>query len=131
MSGYPGASVPWCQNFVNASAYVGSRKRIKPIWFGGYTVSVVDMADRGEHGLKRISLAEARPGDWLYFNWPGGDSVDHVGLFMHRDGDTIHTIEGNTSPEGSGGSDANGGGVFRRTRHKGLIAAVVRPPFRS
>lgn len=131
LSGYPGASVPWCQNFVNASAYVGSRKRIKPIWFGGYTVSVVEQANNGEHGLKRISLEEARPGDWCYFNFPGGESVDHVGLFMHREGNTVYTIEGNTSPEGSGGSDANGGGVFRRTRHKSLIAAVVRPPFRS
>jgi hypothetical protein len=130
LSGYPGGGVAWCQCFANASAYVGSKKRINPAWFGGYTVAVVDMADRGEHGLKRISLDEARPGDWVYFNWPGGDSVDHVGLFMHRDGDTVYTIEGNTS-SGNSGSQSNGGGVFRRTRDRSLIAAVVRPPFRS
>lgn len=131
LSGYPGGGVPWCQCFVNASAYVGSRKRIKPIWFGGYTVSVVEMADNGEHGLKRIKLAEARPGDWVYFNFPGGESVDHVGLFMHDNGDgTIGTIEGNTSA-GESGSQSNGGGVFRRTRPKSYVAAVVRPPFKS
>jgi hypothetical protein len=130
MSGYPGGGVPWCQCFVNASAYVGTRKRLNPATIGGYTVSVVEMADNGEHGLKRISLNEARPGDWLYFNFPGGESVDHVGLFMSRDGDTVFTIEGNTS-SGNSGSQSNGGGVFRRERDRSLIAAVVRPPFKS
>jgi len=131
MSGYPGGGVAWCQCFVNASAYVGSRKRIKPIWFGGYTVSVVEQANNGEHGLKRITLQAARPGDWIYFNFPGGESVDHVGLFMHSNFDgTISTIEGNTS-SGNSGSQSNGGGVFRRTRDRSLIAAVVRPPFKS
>ena len=130
MSGYPGGGVPWCQCFVNASAYVGTRKRLNPATIGGYTVSVVEMANNGEHGLKRISLNEARPGDWLYFNFPGGESVDHVGLFMSRDGDTVFTIEGNTS-SGNSGSQSNGGGVFRRERDRSLIAAVVRPPFKS
>lgn len=130
MSGYPGGGVPWCQCFVNASAYVGTRKRLNPALIGGYTVSVVEMANNGEHGLKRISLNEARPGDWLYFNFPGGESVDHVGLFMSRDGDTVFTIEGNTS-SGNSGSQSNGGGVFRRERDRSLIAAVVRPPFKS
>lgn len=134
LSGIPGGGCAWCQTFVNASAYVGvgrNRKRLNPAALGGYTVSVVDMADRGEHGLKRISLEAARPGDWLYFNWPGGDSVDHVGLFMSRNGSTVYTLEGNTSAEGASGSQSNGGGVFRRTRDRSLIAAVVRPPFRT
>lgn len=131
LSGYPGAGVPWCQNFANASAYVGTGKRFKPSQVGGYTVSVVELARNGEHGLRLVSLDAARPGDWVYFNFPGGDSVDHVGLFMHRDGNTVYTIEGNTSPEGSGGSDSNGGGVFRRSRNQSLIAHVVCPPFKN
>ena len=130
LSGYPGGGVPWCQCFVNASAYVGTRKRLNPASFGGYTVGVLEMADRHEHGLKRISLEAARPGDWVYFNWPGGDSVDHVGLFLSREGSTVHTLEGNTS-SGNSGSQSNGGGVFKRTRDRSLIAAVVRPPFKS
>lgn len=131
MSGYPGGGVPWCQCFVNASAFVGTKGRVKPIWFGGYTPSVVEMANNGDHGLKRISLDAARPGDWLYFNFPGGESVDHVGLYMGKNADgSIMTIEGNTS-SGNSGSQSNGGGVFRRTRDRSLIAAVVRPPFKS
>ena len=137
LSGYPGeGGVPWCQCFVNASAYVGmgrNRNRFNPAAIGGYTVSVVDMADNGEHGLKRISLDAARPGDWVFFNFPGGESVDHVGLFMHanKGEGTISTIEGNTSAEGASGSQSNGGGVFRRTRSTSLVAAVVRVPYRS
>jgi len=133
LSGYPGGGVAWCQCFVNASAYVGSRKRIKPNWFAGYTPSVVEMANSGEHGLKRVKLPDARPGDWLYFKFPGvsSDFCDHVGLFMHDNHDgTISTIEGNTS-SGNSGSQSNGGGVFRRTRDKSLVVAVVRPPFKS
>jgi len=129
MSGYPGGGVPWCQCFVNASAYVGTRKRLNPAMIGGYTVSVVEMAENGEHGLKRISLEEARPGDWVFFDFDGG-GVDHVGLFMSRNGRTVFTIEGNTS-SGNSGSQSNGGGVFRRERDRSLIAAVVRPPFKS
>ena len=127
MSGYPGSSVPWCQNFVNASAYVGSRKRIKPIWFGGYTVGVVEQARNSEHGLKKISLEEARPGDWVYFDFDGG-GVDHVGMFLSRDGSTVYTIEGNTSVAGS---QSNGGGVYRKSRDRSLISATVRVPFKS
>lgn len=130
MSSYPGGGVAWCQCFVNASAYVGSRRRIKPSWFGGYTPSVVEMANNGEHGLKRIKLEDARPGDWVYFDFPGGESTDHVGIFIRRSGDTVYTIEGNTS-SGNNGSQSNGGGVFKRQRDRSLISATVRVPFKS
>lgn len=133
LSGYPDAGVAWCQCFVNASAHAGSRGRIKPSWFGGYTPSVVSMANSRQHGLVKVPLGAAQPGDWVYFKFPGvsTDLCDHVGLFVADHGSTISTIEGNTSPEGSNGSQSNGGGCFRRIRSKSLVVAVVRPPFRS
>lgn len=131
-SGYPGGGVPWCQCFASYSAQVGTRGRLKAAWFGGYTVGVVSMARAGERGLRLIKLEAARPGDWIEFNFPGGESVDHVGVFLSYDrtNGTVTCIEGNTSP-GSGGSQANGGGAYKRTRDIGLVGAVVQVPFKS
>ena len=120
---------PWCQCFASYSAQVGSKGRLKARWFGGYTVGVVNMARRGERDLKLISLREARPGDWIEFNFPGGEFVDHVGVFLRASNGTVTCIEGNTS-SGDGGSQANGGGCFTRTRPISQVGAVVRVPFK-
>jgi hypothetical protein len=131
LAGYPGGGVAWCQVFADASAHAGSRGRIKPSWFAGYTPSVVQMAKDGEHGLKKISMAEARPGDWVYYKFPGvsSDICDHVGVFVSQTADHVITIEGNTSQ--GDGSQNNGGMVCKRSRSKSLVAAVVRVPFKS
>ena len=129
-AGYPGGGVSWCQCFADQVAKQGSNGRIKPIWFGGYTVGVVNQATRGEHGLKRIHLGEARPGDWIYLSFgESSDFCDHVEVFLSDNGDSVNTIGGNTSA--SDGSQSNGGGVFKKTRSKGLIVATVHVPFNS
>jgi len=130
-AGFPGGGVAWCQVFCDQSAKQGTNGRMKPSWFGGYTVSVVDQANAGEHGLKRVHLSDARPGDWVYFKFPGESSefCDHVGIFLADQGSTIRTCEGNTSA--ADGSQSNGGGVFLKSRSKSLVAAVVRVPYRS
>jgi hypothetical protein len=131
MAGYPGGGVAWCQIFADASAHAGSRGRLKPIWFSGYTPSVVEMARNGEHGLKKISLAEARPGDWVFYKFPGisNEICDHVGVFVSQSEDSVTTIEGNTSQ--GDGSQNNGGKVCKRSRPKSVVAAVVKVPFKS
>jgi cell wall-associated NlpC family hydrolase len=57
-------------------------------------------------------------GDIVFFDFPGGDKVDHVGIILKDNGDgTVTTIEGNTSPEKKPtGSQANGGEVAIRIR---------------
>lgn len=64
-----------------------------------------------------------RPGDLVFFQFDKDAASDHIGIIEKDNGDTISTIEGNTSPN----SDANGGAVMRRTRKKSLIMAVARP----
>jgi hypothetical protein len=124
---------PWCQCMASYSAQVGTRGRLKAAWYGGYTVSVVNMARNGQRGLAIVSLKDARPGDWVFFNFnPGGDPVEHVGIFLSYDkaNGTVTCVEGNTS-SGSGGSQDNGGGCFKRTRSASLVPAVVRVPFHN
>lgn len=64
-----------------------------------------------------------RPGAVVFFDFPndGVDRISHVGLVeaVNRDG-SIVTIEGNT-PAGTGGSQRDGGGVWRRTRKAGVV----------
>lgn len=124
---------PWCQCFASYSAQVGSKSRLKASWYGGYTVGVVNMARQGTHGLQLTTLRSAKPGDWVEWNFPGGESVDHVGVFLRYDAANglVTNIEGNTSPQNGSGSQANGGGCYIRTRPAGLVGAVVRVPFRD
>lgn len=63
--------------------------------------------------------AKAKPQPlWVAFmDFPGGDRVDHVGWVIKDNGDgTVTTIEGNTTPDGKTGSQANGGEVCIKIR---------------
>lgn len=66
-----------------------------------------------------------RPGDLVFFQFDKDAASDHIGIIEKDNGDTISTIEGNTSTS----SDDNGGTVMRRTRKKSLIMAVARPKY--
>ena len=66
-----------------------------------------------------------RPGDVIFFNFAGAASAAHVGLCESWDGDYITTVDGNTGT----GSEANGGAVLRRRRHKKYIVGAYRPRY--
>lgn len=122
--GEPGYA--WCQYFCDAGLLVGGGVQLQ----SGYTPEVVQWAKKKKHGLKISSLVHARPGDFIYFKFPGvsSDPCDHVGLFLSQGNDTITCVEGNTS-SGNSGSQQNGGGVFKRTRDKSIVAYVVSPTY--
>lgn len=82
---------------------------------------------RAGHG-GRVSKSEAAPGDVLVFDWNWNTaSTNHVGILEKRlSGSRFQTIEFNTSP-GSGGSQGNGGGVYRRVRKHSQVRHVIRP----
>ena len=116
---------PWC-GFACIAAYKYGAGRELPDGTV-YTPNIVNWARSGRH-FKAVPPGEAKPGDLVVFDFPGGDpSADHVGLALGpaRAG-VIPTVEGNTSPSDAG-SQANGGGVFKRSRPIGLIAVVARP----
>lgn len=116
---------PWCQYFANRVMVAGGLPQMKD----GYTPDFIAMARRGDYGLKLVSLDNRRPGDLLYYKWPGVSSAtcDHVGVLVNVNQD----VEGNTSP-GRAGSQNNGGGVYLRdldSQRRPFIVAVVRPPY--
>lgn len=119
---------PWCQAFANAGVFIGTARKVQ--LKSCYTPQVVDWARNREHGLRIVSSSEAAPGDLVYFKFPGisSDFCDHVGILESKGRGVVNTIEGNTS-RGNGGSQNNGGGVFRRSRPLSVVVAIVRPPY--
>lgn len=77
-------------------------------------------------GWKSVKTSQTRPGDVVFFTWPGTTSrIDHVGLVegKHSDGRLI-TLEGNTTlPNGNDG-------VARKLRAHNCIAAIIRPSYK-
>jgi peptidoglycan hydrolase-like protein with peptidoglycan-binding domain len=73
----------------------------------------------------QIVTGNYKPGDLVFFQFDSDDASDHIGIIERDNGDTVVTIEGNTSA----GNDSNGGEVMRRTRKKSLIMAVARPAY--
>lgn len=90
------------------------------------TVAILNRARRHDK-FRPVSPENAQPGDLVVFNFAGGAPAEHVGLARGpmRNG-MIPTVEGNTSP-GTGGSQNNGGGIYKRSRPIGLVAVVARP----
>lgn len=69
------------------------------------------------HGLWDESGHYA-PGDIVLYDFDGHGVAGHTGIVVADDGRHLTTVEGNTSP-GTGGSQANGGGVYLRHRPHG------------
>ena len=96
---------------------------------GGKTASCSQLYAYHQGKGQAISVGSIRAGDIVFFDFSGRKaSTDHVGIVESVNGDTVVTIEGNTS-SGSGGSQANGDGVYRRNRSKKYISRAYRPAY--
>ena len=117
--------VPWCAIWVG-DVYQRNghdlRAELTPEW--AYTPAGLAAGRRAGWAVRH---QDARPGDIVFFNFPGGEAVDHVGIVESDLGGVLRTIEGNTSP--GDGSQADGGGVWRRQRDWSLVAGVLSPPY--
>lgn len=104
---------PWCGSFVMwCAAKVGLKIPncvYTPAGVAGF---------QGKGQWFNAATSKPKPGDIAFFDFPGGEKVDHVGIVVKDNGDgTVTTIEGNTSPEKKAkGSQANGGEVCVRIR---------------
>lgn len=102
----PGPYAYWCGSFVHAALKAGGLDF--PDWIR-YTPSIYTYAQQRKYGLSLVTADKAQPGDLILYDFDGG-GIDHVGLYIGQG----ETVEGNTSP-GTGGSQNNGGGVYKRT----------------
>lgn len=125
--------VAWCAMFVSyVFAHAGAPEILKGAQTakGSAQVSKIK-AHLKKKGAKQIKPADAIAGDVVIFDFPGGYETDHVGFIRAKSNAAkkqIFTVEGNTS-SGAGGSQANGGGVYKRTRPFGTVESIWRPNY--
>ena len=102
-------SLPWCGFFVMWCAkQVGLKIPdcvYTPAGASGF---------QGKGLWSNAATSKPAPGDIVFFNFPAGESVDHVGIVVKDNLDgTVVTVEGNTSESGS---QSNGGEVLMKVR---------------
>lgn len=121
------SGVPYCAMFVS---YCLNWAGIEAAGLPGSYVPWILSANSDAGRL--VANEDAQPGDLVMFDWQGDGVADHIGIVEenHADEGWMQTIEGNTSP-GSGGSQSNGGGVYRRARNYNSIIGVARPYYET
>ena len=117
-----GASYPWCCAFVCWVFYMAGQLQLLRKT-GGCTTLMNWFKSKG----RLIPAKEAKPGDFVFYQFDKDAYADHVGIVEKRTSTGIVAIEGNTSVT----SQDNGGAVMRRTRRWSCIMAVARPDYES
>lgn len=104
--------LPWCGSFVNWAAMTSGIKIPNTV----YTPAGV----QGFKNLKKwvpVKGNKPQAGWVVFFDFPGGADIDHVGWVLKDNGDgTCITIEGNTTADGKKGSQSNGGECVKKLR---------------
>jgi hypothetical protein len=116
---------PWCNTFISAIFIQAGIRDAIPI-----TASCAATLAWGVKHKRLIQIDKAKRGDLLIFDFSKSGQSEHIGLAI-QDYDlmtnTIKTIEGNTGEK----SQANGEGVYKKTRSKDFIKAVIRPLYET
>ena len=78
------------------------------------------------------ALKKYKAGDCVDFDFGNYDAYRrHTGLVEKVEGNYVICIEGNTSPDGSKGSQSNGGMVCRKKRYYTQICSCARPKYEA
>lgn len=129
--GKTGMAVPWCGVFVTKVIYDAGM--IGTTW-GSLNTARKSVAE-GVRNYKTLAKRQNRwitsgykRGDIVLFDWQSNGGYDHIAVIESVNGNTITTIEGNTSdPAGIQIGDV---GVYRKTRTvDGQVLGAYRPPY--
>jgi murein DD-endopeptidase MepM/ murein hydrolase activator NlpD len=125
---------PWCASFVS---YIFQKSGSANVVRNTQTAKGFVGCTAGINGLKKkgfepVKVTEALPGDIIFFDWERDKDPDHVGIVLKTNPKkkTITCYEGNTT-NGMGGSQSNGGGVFKRDRRYDQVHVVIRPKYKG
>lgn len=126
--------VYWCVQFLwDCFDRAGERMAF---FGGGKTASCGTLLRWYEEQGLTVPVSEAQAGDIAIENFTGKKvkgklDTEHCGLIWKRDGNSLYTYEGNTTP-GDGDPEAqyNGGCVASKIRLPKNIVAVCRPQYK-
>ena len=112
---------PWCGAFVAAALRAAGLVVPREIV---WTPTLLEWARTGQHGFSWRAWEDRASGDLVLFSFAKSEwEANHVGLL---DLDRRHTIEGNTTSNGSD-DEAAGGVVARRDRNGRGVVGCARP----
>ena len=107
--------LPWCGSFVNWTANEAGVKVPNTV----YTPAGV-AAFKKMNKWVPVKGNKPKAGWVVYFDFPGGRDIDHVGWIIKDNGDgTAWCGEGNTTPDKKKGSQSNGGEACLKLRAYG------------
>lgn len=107
--------LPWCGSFIMWTANQAGVKVPNTVYTPGGVAAFKKM-----NKWIPVGKAKPQPGWVVYFNFPGGADIDHVGWIIKDNGDgTAWCGEGNTTPDKKKGSQANGGEACLKLRAYG------------
>lgn len=107
--------LPWCGSFVMWTAAQAGIKVPNTV----YTPAGVEAFKKMNKWVP-VKGNKPKSGWVVYFDFPGGRDIDHVGWILKDNGDgTCWTAEGNTSADGKSGSQSNGGEACKKLRAYG------------
>lgn len=115
-------NVAWCGLFCTYCYWIGAAIALPNTNKGKKGLAYVPSAHKM---LDKLGVLTKEPqiGDLVMFDFPGGVSDDHIGIF-HKwiDKDRFYCIEGNTSQKGH---QSNGGAVEYQIRNKSLVSCFA------
>ena len=118
-TGVGSINAQWCQAFVDwcfITAYgLEDAKKLIYVWTN-YTPTGSDAFKKRGRYIKRGKGTPKR-GDVIYFYSSSKGRIGHVGIVYKVSGNTVYTIEGNTS--GASSLITNGGGVRKKSYNMG------------
>jgi peptidoglycan hydrolase-like protein with peptidoglycan-binding domain len=107
--------LPWCGSFCMWTANQAGVKIPNTV----YTPAGVEAFKKMNKWVP-VKGNKPKAGWVVYFDFPGGRDIDHVGWVIKDNGDgTCWTAEGNTSADGKKGSQSNGGEACKKLRAYG------------
>lgn len=117
---------PWCVMFL---WWVFSQADLSTLFYGGKKIASCSAVMNYAKGCGRWITSGYQPGDLVIFDFTGKKTAtNHIGIVESVSGNTLTTIEGNTSA-GTSGSQSNGDGVYRRKRNISLVVGAYRPGY--
>lgn len=88
------------------------------------------MKKNRSRSARKAALKKYKEGDCVDFDFGAMDAYRrHTGLVDHVAGEFVYCVEGNTTPDGKSGSQANGGCVAMKKRHYSAICSCARPKY--
>lgn len=123
---------PWCVMFI---WWIFNHAGAGSLFYGGNKVALCSTLYNHHNSLGQAvgtTGSALRAGDIVFFDFSGKKrDTNHVGIVESvQSSSTIITIEGNTS-SGASGSQANGDGVYRRTRSTKYVSRAYRPAYEA